>query len=238
MSATRFYKGLCVRERVYYDPNSKPVAPINEFVIRSVVIPLSYADGTTEFQTGFTFPATAVVVNAAVNVITAEATGTTKTLSVGTATADSGTPTLFLNGLNVASTGLKSSAACAPIAITPGVSPYAYTANGAQVVTVTGGTVSAITLTRGGVATASLGTAGIFSLGDGDVLTVTYTVVPTMKSFPDSYPANIYGCGGKHISWTPGSANWANFTGQLLIDYIVLGDVTPGNTSEVVGPSN
>ena len=69
--------------------------------------------------------------------------------------------------------------------ISPGASPFAYTNNDgiAEEVVVTGGTVSSITLTRGGTTTASLGTSGIFTLAPGDVLTVTYSVVPTMTKF-------------------------------------------------------
>jgi len=65
----------------------------------------------------------------------------------------------------------------APIAVTPGASPYTYTNNstGNQFVYVAGGTVSSIT--QNGVATGL--TSGIFPLAPNDTLTVTYSVAPT-----------------------------------------------------------
>ena len=53
----------------------------------------------------FTLPAKAIVVNAFVDVITAEATGATKTLDVGTSTV-SNDPDGFLDGVSVAATGI------------------------------------------------------------------------------------------------------------------------------------
>ena len=67
--------------------------------------------------------------------------------------------------------------------ITVGVSPYAYTAQSNGHVVVTGGTVSAISLTR--VSAHATGfTAGFIPVGNKDVVTVTYTVAPTMTFIP------------------------------------------------------
>lgn len=62
---------------------------------------------TTETSTGFTLPAGAVVTDVYINVITAEATGTTKTLDVGTLSSASGDADGFLDGISVASQGVK-----------------------------------------------------------------------------------------------------------------------------------
>lgn len=64
--------------------------------------------GTTDAETslGYDLPAGAVVTEAYVNVITAEATGANKTIDVGTATADSGDPDAFLDGTSVATLGV------------------------------------------------------------------------------------------------------------------------------------
>lgn len=66
------------------------------------------AVGTTATITTFVLPSQAIVYDAFLNVISAS-TGTTKTISVGT----SGTPTGFINGLSVASSGLALPFICA-----------------------------------------------------------------------------------------------------------------------------
>lgn len=71
----------------------------------------------------------------------------------------------------------------AVIAITPGASPFAYTALAEGSVTVAGGTVSAISITRGATVVPTGATAGIFPLSQGDIITVTYSVVPTTMNF-------------------------------------------------------
>jgi hypothetical protein len=61
--------------------------------------------------------------------------------------------------------------------ITPGASPYTYTAGATdEVVTVAGGTVSVISY----AGTTTGGTSGVFFLQSGQTLTVTYSSVPTM----------------------------------------------------------
>jgi len=60
-----------------------------------------------EQDTTWDLPAKCAVLGVFVDVTTAEATGTTKTLDVGTLSSDSGTADGFLNGISVATTGLK-----------------------------------------------------------------------------------------------------------------------------------
>ena len=66
------------------------------------------------------------------------------------------------------------------MAVTVGASPYAYSAPERGAVLVTGGTVSAVTYSRDGATTYAMPVSGSFPVGTGDILTVTYTVVPTM----------------------------------------------------------
>lgn len=233
MSGSRFFHGAAFRNRAYLDTNSVIRQPRSELMLREVVLPINFADGTSEFPTNFKFPTNAIVFNTTVFVRTAEATGATKTLNVGTATADSGTPNVLLNGCDVSVTGMRGVENCQPIAITVGGSPFAYQAQGSQLVTVTGGTTTHMTLTRNGVTTADLATTTPFTifLPDQDTLTVTYSVAPTMKAFPIPDPENYLLGGGKRLSWTPGSNDWANFDGDLIVDYYVLGDLTQFQTS-------
>lgn len=69
------------------------------------------------------------------------------------------------------------------VAITPGASPFPYTATQKGFMIVRGGTVSAIQFTRS--ATNLTGqTAGIFPLNQGDALTITYSALPTLVWVP------------------------------------------------------
>jgi hypothetical protein len=67
------------------------------------------ADGT-ETTTGFTLPTGAIVLDVILNVTAAEATGTTKTLEVGTDSTDSGDADGYFDAVSVAATGLKKAA--------------------------------------------------------------------------------------------------------------------------------
>jgi hypothetical protein len=70
-------------------------------------------------------------------------------------------------------------------ALIPGVSPYSYQATQGGSVVISGGTVSIVELSRDGVAYYATGqTSGMFPVSMGDVLRVTYTVVPTMTFVP------------------------------------------------------
>lgn len=73
----------------------------------------------------------------------------------------------------------------APTSITVGASPYTYTVTSpsGELVTVTSGTVSAISVTTPGVTANTTGlTSGLFPLKVGESITVTYSVAPTMNS--------------------------------------------------------
>lgn len=75
--------------------------------------------------------------------------------------------------------------AAAPIqTVTLAGSPFAFRAGSAGSLAVSGGTVSSITLTRGTTTTASLGTSGTFPVSNGDVVTITYAVDPTVSFIP------------------------------------------------------
>lgn len=92
-----------------------------------------------------------------------------------------GTQWQVVGGQNSASWGGSSPIA----AITVGASPYAYTAPAAGMVVVSGGTVSAITLKRGAPAAISVGeTSGIIPVSAGDIVSTTYSVLPTMSFVP------------------------------------------------------
>ena len=70
-------------------------------------------------------------------------------------------------------------------AITPGASPFVYTAPQDGWVTVSGGTVSGLDLTRDGTTFIATGVlAGPIPMSRLDQLKTTYSVVPTMNFFP------------------------------------------------------
>lgn len=68
-------------------------------------------------------------------------------------------------------------------AVALGLSPFSYTADTIGHLSVIGGTVSARTLTRGNV-TINLGTAQLIPMAAGDVVTITYSVAPTISFIP------------------------------------------------------
>jgi hypothetical protein len=69
-------------------------------------------------------------------------------------------------------------------AVTVGASPFAWVADRAGTLAVSGGTVTAITLTRAGT-TAALGIlAGAIPVSTGDTVTTTYAVAPTISFIP------------------------------------------------------
>jgi hypothetical protein len=67
--------------------------------------------------------------------------------------------------------------------LTLGASPYAYTAPSKGFVIIRGGTVTAVQFTRS-VTTLTGQTQGVFPLSQGDVLTITYSVLPTVTWVP------------------------------------------------------
>lgn len=101
MSATNFTKGVNHANKLFNRDNVK-TSP----VFRTQVVPITAPADGSETATGFTLPTDAIVTNVWLRVRTAEATGTTKTIDVGTDSGDSGDADGFLDGVSVASTGL------------------------------------------------------------------------------------------------------------------------------------
>lgn len=96
-------------EEVTADPSE-----LNELDISSIgamnkvaKVGITAPDDGTETSTGFSLPAKAIVKDVFLDVTTAESTGTTKTITVGTDSTDSGDADGFLTGVSVATTGLK-----------------------------------------------------------------------------------------------------------------------------------
>ena len=71
----------------------------------------------------------------------------------------------------------------AETALVVGISPWSYSAPAKGFVIIRGGTVSAVTFSRS-MTTLTGQTAGIFPLAQGDVLTVSYSGLPTMTWVP------------------------------------------------------
>lgn len=69
-------------------------------------------------------------------------------------------------------------------------SPFTYTAKGAGALQIIGGTVSAITDTDAGVTT-NESTSGIIAVEAGDIVTITYTVAPTVNFIPSGALAYV-----------------------------------------------
>lgn len=62
------------------------------------------------------------------------------------------------------------------------VSPFSYTAVEPGFLAITGGTISAITLTRG--STTVTITGDLIPVAIGDIVAITYSVLPTVQFFP------------------------------------------------------
>lgn len=75
--------------------------------------------------------------------------------------------------------------AAAPIQpVTLTGSPFSYRAGSGGNLAVSGGTVSAITITRGTTAVPTGATSGTFPVANGDVVSIVYTVAPTVSFIP------------------------------------------------------
>lgn len=75
--------------------------------------------------------------------------------------------------------------AAAPIQpVTLTGSPFTFRAGSAGSLSVSGGTVSAITLTRNNTTVPLGGASGNFPVANGDLVTVTYSVDPTVSFIP------------------------------------------------------
>jgi hypothetical protein len=130
-------------------------------------IPINFADATAEITTGFTLPATSIVRSVSIRVITAEATGGTKTLNVGTLDA-SNNPAGFLAGISVAAVGVFT------------------------------GVLTEGSVTRGVLLTDAQDTAA--------------------NLVPVDFAPNA----ATVVSWTPGDTDWAEFDGEIIIEYLDL----------------
>lgn len=64
-------------------------------------------------------------------------------------------------------------------------SPYAFTANATGHLLVTGGTVASLSLSRARVTVATGLTSGFVPMSAGDVVTITYSVSPTVSFIPE-----------------------------------------------------
>ena len=75
--------------------------------------------------------------------------------------------------------------AAAPItSVEVDASPFAFRAGARGTLSITSGTVSDISITRNMVSAATGLTAGLVPVANGDVVTVTYTVAPTIQFIP------------------------------------------------------
>lgn len=181
MGATRFPNGISVAK---YDNSIQ-----NDVVERVKVIRINASDGTGENDTGWDLPSTAIVTKVLVNVKTAEATGTTKTIDVGLLSTESGGDADgFLDGIDVSTTGLKG----------PGVT-----------VTETAGVnetyISAVASTYGALLADVNFELGTDTAGDTGYVNVN-----------EKWHINE---NGNSVSWTPGSADFADLVADIIIFY-------------------
>jgi|GEM_PF-6951911 len=99
-------------------------------------------------------------------------------------TALTGTQVTPLSQVNSLISTAQQTQGAAISAVSVGASPFAYTAAARGALAVSGGTVSAISMTRGGT-TIPLGVlAGLFQVTNGDKITITYSVAPTVNFAP------------------------------------------------------
>lgn len=158
-NATEFTSGLA--------PQNKATDITIQSRMKRLIVPIGFADGTTENITDKVFPTSAIVKSVFVYVEIAEVAGGTKTLNAGTDSTSAGDADGFLVGVSVASTGLVKG-----------------------------------TLVDGGV---TLGALLFVESGTG----------ADVANAPESDITS----GGKAVSWTPASADWAEFKGFLIIEF-------------------
>ena len=77
------------------------------------------------------------------------------------------------------------------ITVTIGVSPFAYTARIPGNLVIVGGTITAITLARGTTVINLVTTNRFIPMGINDIVTVTYSVIPTSIQFLPSYGIQV-----------------------------------------------
>ena len=72
-----------------------------------------------------------------------------------------------------------------PVTVTPGLSPFTYTALAQGYLSVTAGTVTSVSITRQGVTVPVGMLTGLFPASRLDQIQITYTVVPTVVFLPN-----------------------------------------------------
>ena len=168
----RFPNGLSVAAKGYNNPTNVYLASRVALGRRDIVIPLKYTDGTGTNTTNFKIPANCVIIPEPFLFIrTAEATGATKTLSVGI----TGTVGAFISGLSAATAGLVQPTLL-DAAVTLGSDLFVY-----------GGATS---------------------------------TAPTRQAYINATGSPIA------VTWTPGSADWANFDADLILPMYQFADLT------------
>jgi hypothetical protein len=159
------------RVSIFFDPQPNTGGADLGSAYRSITIPIGYADGTAETDSGIDLPATSSLLpQVLLEVQTPEVTGATKTLDIGTLSGEAGGDADGIAaGLDVSSAGLVKA-----------------------------------TLASGGQTLGAL--LRVDESGSGALV-------------PEANPS----LGGRSISWTPGSADWAEFAGRIHLTAIVIG---------------
>ena len=152
-------------------------------------IRIGFADGTTETSTAWTLPTLAFVTDVLVDVITAEATGATKTLDVGPLSSETGGDANgYLDGVSVAATGVIQTGLT--VTETTGVNETY---------------ISAIASTRGVLLEQLDSELGADVAGN--------------TGYVNTLVKNHYNTNANNISWTPGSADFAELKADIIIFY-------------------
>jgi hypothetical protein len=96
------------RRSVTPKPSRFGAVSVNKLALRHLRVEIDHTGGSAEQDTGFDFAAGDIIQDVWVEVVTAEATGTTKEIDVGLLSSESGGDTDgFIDGLSVATTGHK-----------------------------------------------------------------------------------------------------------------------------------
>jgi hypothetical protein len=152
-------------------------------VAKFKILPVTVVAAATEQSTGWSLPATAMVLDVFLDITTQEATGGTKTVDIGTDSTDSGDADGYAAGLSVAAAGLVRPTA----AITAGGSETYFSGN-------TRGALLCNYVAGGNTATDH----GLY------------------QEFPDGT------MGGKEITYTLGSDDFAELVANMVIVYIEI----------------
>lgn len=178
------------------DAQTATAAEVNELDLSAVgagikikKLSISSTPTGSEQDTTWDLPAKAAVLKVWVDVTTAEATGGTKTLDIGTDGSGSNDPDGFIDGLDVSSTGVKTGRVVATAGSNNGY-------------------VGASATHTHGILMFDRLVAGEDVANGGDGVAVLGADVTS---------------GAESITYTAGSADWAEFRGAIYIMYIELG---------------